>query len=84
MKALLFHGYTTPGDLSMSAHNCVRVPKTMHSLRLSSYATQKKNTNKYKFKQLNKLKKYMRVGMVGPKSTQTRVVGISTVLENLM
>ena len=29
--------------------------------------------NKYK-KQLNKLKKYL--GMIGPKSTQTRVVGI--------
>ena len=33
------------------------------------------NTNKYK-KQLNKLKK--QVGMVGPKSTKTRVVGMIT------
>ena len=62
----------TRRDLSIS-HPCTKYYALDHTFRLSSYATQKINTNKYK-KQLNKLKN--EVGMVGPKSTQTRVVGI--------
>ena len=60
----------------MSAYTCV--PETVYyttPLRLSSYATKKIDANKYK-KQLNKLKK--QGGMAGPKSTQTRAVGIIT------
>ena len=56
----------------MSAYNCM--PNTIYQttlLRLSSYGTEKMNTNKHK-----NLKR--KVGMVGPKCMQTRVVGIIT------